>query len=92
MENNISIEFNLQSLVEADMTTRANYLDKSVKAGYMKLSKAAQIEGLESNESIDYNFVQAQVQPLQLVIKDGEYKPITNGTTNNSNTNSKEDD
>lgn len=92
IDNNISIEFNMNSLVEGDMITRSNYLGNLTKSGIMKLSAAAQIEGLEVSPEIDYNFLQSQNQPLQIILKDGEYKPVTNGSTNNNDNKSKDDE
>jgi HK97 family phage portal protein len=82
IKENIAIEFNLQAMLAANSITRATYLKLLKDASIISPNDAAKIEGFEEFEGGQYNYSQAQNQPLQLITKDG-WNPITNGTTNN---------
>jgi HK97 family phage portal protein len=86
----VAIEFNLQAMLAADSITRANYLKTLKDAAIISANEAASIEGYDEYEGGQYHYQQSQYQPLELITKNGEFKPMTNGTTVNVNTGNKE--
>jgi HK97 family phage portal protein len=83
INEDINIEFNLNAMLAADSITRANYLKTLKDATIISPNEAAKIEGFDEFEGGQYHYQQSQYQPLELITKDGEFKPITNGQTFN---------
>jgi len=86
----VAIEFNLQAMLAADSAARASYLKTLKDAAIISANDAALIEGFDEYEGGQYHYQQSQYQPLEIITKGGEFKPLTNGTTVNIGTGSKE--
>lgn len=88
----VSIELNLNSMLAANSITRATYLKLLKEGAIICANDAAKIEGFDSYEGGQYHYQQSQNQPLELITKDGEFRPITNGTTDTSKKEDKSND
>ncbi|WP_017732720.1 phage portal protein [Nafulsella turpanensis] len=62
----VSIEFNLNALVEVDQNTRINNLKTLHSMGVVTANAIAKLEGFETFEGGDYHYMQMQYQPLEL--------------------------
>lgn len=85
IKNNISIDFNLNAMLASDSITRANYLKTLKDSAIITPNQAAFIEGFDTYEAGSYHYSQSQNQPLELICKNGEFKPVTTGKTNDTN-------
>lgn len=65
LDQGISIEFNLNSLVETDQNSRINYLKTLHGMGVISSNDVAKMEGFETFENGDLHFMQMQYQPLE---------------------------
>jgi HK97 family phage portal protein len=79
----IAIEYDLNAMHTADITTRSTYLKTLKDSAIITPNMAASAEGFDEFIGGEYHYSQSQNQPLELIAKDGEFKPITNGTTVN---------
>lgn len=61
----ISIEFNLNAIVEVDMSTRMNYLKTMHGMGVISSNAVAKMEGFETYEGGDLHFIQSQNIPVE---------------------------
>lgn len=63
--NGVSIEFNLNAVVEVDMKTRTEYFKAHKAMGNISSNAIAKIEGFETYEGGDLHFIQSQNIPVE---------------------------
>lgn len=61
----LSIEFNLNSLVETDQASRVNYLKSLHGMGVISSNDVAKLEGFETYEGGEKHFIQSQYIPVE---------------------------
>lgn len=61
----VSIEFNLNAMVEADMTTRGTYLKTLHGMGVISSNTVAKMEGFDTYEGGELHFIQSQNIPIE---------------------------
>jgi HK97 family phage portal protein len=82
INDDVTIELDLKVMMATDSNTRATYLKTLKDAAIISANEAAVIEGFDTYEGGQYHYQQSQYQPLELITKDGEFKPVTTGNSN----------
>lgn len=83
-QEDVSIEFNLNAVVEVDMKTRIDYLSKLRTMGVVSANTVAKMEGFETYEGGDLHFIQSQNIPVEEYEK---YAKIAQSQPNTNNPN-----
>jgi HK97 family phage portal protein len=86
IEQGISIEFNLNAVVEVDLKTRSEYLKAMHHMGVISSNTIAKMEGFETYEGGDKHYIQSQYIPVEeyeKFAKANQNKPVTTNSDNN---------
>jgi HK97 family phage portal protein len=88
IEQGMSIEFNLDAVVEVDMKTRSEYLRTLQQGAVISANDIAKIAGFETYEGGDLHFIQSQnipVEEYEKYAKATKAGPINQQTNNQDN-------